>query len=516
MFTLPPLSQETEKIAADKAKLQETQAETTAKILETNKADASADEEYEIVKMKHETALNNMAEEDAAAKAADKIRADGMAKDLEDLKREKAEEEQEGKDIQAAQAKEAADLAEDQKAIQENYETNMKRLEAEATKEKEDLAAAQQKEGAALAAQGKSSRSEVEAQAAAVKSEAEANAKAEADDKAKFDKDADAAKAKAEATAAYNTAEKAKSDAAAAEDAAIKAKFEKVAADDEAAYQTAKGEADVLQDKADNAHKEYLASMQAGRDEQAAADKWESDEIKSLNGGAAQECATDGSECLLKDGACHKIDEVKGPYLGEDLVSCSAVKPAEEAFAGEQWAGIPNDVKDVEPLPPPSSKCQQMKNTLKSGKWKTAMNEYAAKHPLVTIACDTRPDIKMYEKAQAMEEVFKIAQECPKWCVPGSQTSTGVTWSTNGDCIDKSSVAMFKTQIAVLPAWKAWKASEDSTTWLPKDVNAGIATICEQAKGFLAPYLASAAKELPTGVDMSALNAAASTPPAEQ
>merc|ERR1711918_273516 len=39
-----------------------------------------------------------------------------------------------------------------------------------------------------------------------------------------------------------------------------------------------------------------------------------------------KECAIGGSECQTKDGKCHKTTP-KGPFMGDDLVSCSDPKP---------------------------------------------------------------------------------------------------------------------------------------------------------------------------------------------
>merc|ERR1712139_277342 len=58
-------------------------------------------------------------------------------------------------------------------------------------------------------------------------------------------------------------------------------------------------------------------------------------------------------------GSCHKVT-AKGPFMGDDLVSCADKKPAEEADAGLSWAGI------EPPLPP--EKCPPATAACKGGK----------------------------------------------------------------------------------------------------------------------------------------------------
>merc|ERR1711981_102468 len=69
-----------------------------------------------------------------------------------------------------------------------------------------------------------------------------------------------------------------------------------------------------------------------------------------------KECAIDGSECQTKDGKCHKTTP-KGPFMGDDLVSCSKTKPAEEEDAGLGWAGIEPPLP-AESCPKPDAACK--------------------------------------------------------------------------------------------------------------------------------------------------------------
>merc|ERR1712054_31940 len=91
-----------------------------------------------------------------------------------------------------------------------------------------------------------------------------------------------------------------------------------------------------------NAKKQYQAAVKAS--EENSKDM----EIK--------ECAIDGSECQTPDGKCHKTGP-KGPYMGEDLISCANKKPSEDQDSGLSWAGIAPPLA-LPPLPKPSKKCK--------------------------------------------------------------------------------------------------------------------------------------------------------------
>jgi hypothetical protein len=82
--------------------------------------------------------------------------------------------------------------------------------------------------------------------------------------------------------------------------------------------------------------------------------------------GTMRECALDGTECQTPDGKCHKTSK-KGPYMAADLVSCSKVKPKDDADAGLAWAGIEPPLPP-EKCPPPTIKCLHAENACKSNK----------------------------------------------------------------------------------------------------------------------------------------------------
>merc|ERR1711959_263672 len=108
--------------------------------------------------------------------------------------------------------------------------------------------------------------------------------------------------------------------------AATAEKFAKVAAKADRAFEKDMQEAGQKKAKADRAASQEKGSKKAAEkkgkadEKETKASEAEDNEIK--------ECAIDGSECQTKDGKCHKTTP-KGPYMADDLVSCSKTKPAE-------------------------------------------------------------------------------------------------------------------------------------------------------------------------------------------
>merc|ERR1719451_174280 len=199
--------------------------------------------------------------------------------------------------MQAANAK----LKKDQAGINNKYKATMKALAAKNAANQAAAAAAR----AAIAASVKAANKE------AANKTARINKRHAAEQHAKHTADAAYAKKAAADAAALK-----KSRAATAE------KFAKVAAKADRAFEKDMQEAGQKKAKADRA---------ASQEKDTKASEAEDNEIK--------ECAIDGSECQTKDGKCHKTTP-SGPYMADDLVSCSKTKPAEEEDAGLSWAGI--------------------------------------------------------------------------------------------------------------------------------------------------------------------------------
>merc|ERR1711977_329979 len=128
-----------------------------------------------------------------------------------------------------------------------------------------------------------------------------------------------------------------------------------------AAEQAAKHKADTAYAKKAAADAAALKKSRAATAERfakkAAEKKSKADEKETKASEASdeeiKECAIDGSECQSKDGTCHKTTP-HGPYMGDDLVSCSETKPAEEEDAGLSWAGIEPPLP-AESCPKPSA-----------------------------------------------------------------------------------------------------------------------------------------------------------------
>merc|ERR1711981_632550 len=98
-----------------------------------------------------------------------------------------------------------------------------------------------------------------------------------------------------------------------------------------------------------------------------------------------KECAIDGSECQTPDGKCKKTTP-KGPFMGDDLVSCADKKPAEEADAGLSWAGIEPPLPP-EKCPPATAACKAAKKKCSGLKTcKAGMGKGATKG-LIHVGC---------------------------------------------------------------------------------------------------------------------------------
>merc|ERR1712159_920996 len=142
---------------------------------------------------------------------------------------------------------------------------------------------------------------------------------------------------------------------------------------------------------------------------------------------AIKECAIDGSECQTPDGKCKKVTP-KGPFMGDDLVSCADKKPTEEADAGLSWAGIEPPLPP-EKCPPATAACKAAKK--KCGGLKTCKAGMAkgAVKGLIHVGCKGT-------KASLMA-FFAFGAHC---CDPKN-----IGFSDNID--------MFKMQITSMPVY---------------------------------------------------------------
>merc|ERR1712100_99388 len=133
--------------------------------------------------------------------------------------------------------------------------------------------------------------------------------------------------------------------------------FEKKAAAAQADYDAEMAHAATLKKIADEAAAAAAASVKKSEEDQKAADA--AANAADAKDAEDTECAIDGSECRAEDGTCKKISD-KGPYLGDDYVSCSD-KPGDHGgeYGGEAWMGADNAPAAVVPEEP-SDECKKL------------------------------------------------------------------------------------------------------------------------------------------------------------
>jgi len=471
--------QATKDNANDAKKLAEDQLKTTKEVKETNEATAAAEEEYEKLQAEYSAAEHDQNTKNAAAAVAAKARAAKYGKEMASIKGELETETKEGETIQQTMKDDAKKLKQDQKDIVTNYKSTLKTLAKQNAADKAELAGEKAAMQAKLAADLKDSNNNAAAAKAAVAAEKEKNDKDAAAAKAAIKKrygDVAAEHAKAEALHKEHSAQAAAALASTRE--GTQKKFAKEAVKSEAQYQAAMGKAAALKAKADHAHEEWETAMADSDKEQDRMDREGAEEAAA--DAEMAECALDGSECQTDDGKCHKTT-LDGPYMAEDLVSCSDTKPEEQHYAGTSWAGVPPPLPK-EKLPSPSPACEKAKKEFGAGKYGFALNPPGDTAPTVALACHNVPENKLAEKKEALLQYFDMAAECPPWCVPGTATSDGLVADTNGICITGQDTLMFKQQISDLPEWKHMGTNNK----IPG--NAGIMSICKMAKNFVAGF----------------------------
>jgi len=211
-------------------------------------------------------------------------------------------------------------------------------------------------------------------------------------------------------------------------------------------------------------------------------------------------CAMDGSECQDSDGKCKKTDDEKGPYMSDDLVTCTDVKPEDQAFAGESWTGQDNS-NPMTPYPKPTEKCKALKAKFEGSAFGHVLNQ-GATCPMVGLACDNTTETSPAEKKEAFLDYFAMAAECPPWCLPGSETSDGLDQDSWGICLTGDDVGMFANQIKDLPVYTAMGTGDRFPAGPPAD-------LCRMANEFTAGFLAGAATPAPTAAPTN------STPPVD-
>merc|ERR1711959_513660 len=377
-----------------------------------------------------------MAKQGAAAKKASAARLAKYKKEMlanaKAISAGKAKQNKIAADMKAANLK----LAADQKAINAHYKATMAKLAATNAKNQKAFDAAQkesQKKFAAKFAGNKAAAAAAQAAIAASVKAAEQAAKHKAD--SAYEK-----KHKAD-TAALNKAR-----------AATAEKFAKKAAKADRAFQKDMQEAGQKKAKADRA-----AAAERGA-KKAAEQKSKADEKETKASEASdneiKECAIDGSERQTPDGKCHKTTP-KGPFMGDDLVSCSKTKPAEEEDAGLGWAGIEPPLP-AESCPKPDAAC-------------TA----AAK------ACDADGSCKKAKAKGGTKGIVDVGCH-------GGKKGLNAFFAWSSACCDPKNIGfsdnipMFKMQITAMPVYK------NSGTNGRFKANRGAGSVCTMVKSLAA------------------------------
>merc|ERR1719161_1552463 len=359
---------EAKEAGADEAKFTKEESDLTAKAAKLKEASEKLRDAA--------TAANQKAASDAAANAADTMKkAQEAAAATAKAEAAGAKFQAEMKTLQADLAKQDGDAAAATKARIAKVEAELKandEAKAKAEADGKAAAAALKKSGEDLAAEKKKILDDYNSKTAAMGAKLKADtAKLDADHKAmedKFDKmDMDnAAKDKAALDA---TREGTKKD------------FEKKAAAAQADYDAKMAHAATLKKIADEAAAAAAASVKKSEEDQKAADA--AANAADAKDAEDTECAIDGSECRAEDGTCKKISD-KGPYLGDDYVSCSD-KPGDHGgeYGGEAWMGADNAPAAVVPEEP-SDECKKLLDA--NADAKKAM-ENKEDCPVVVAAC---------------------------------------------------------------------------------------------------------------------------------
>merc|ERR1711881_564338 len=398
-----------------------------------------------------------MAHESAAAKAASGRRLAKYKKEM--AANAKAIAAGKAKSAAIANAMKAANakLAKDQAGINAHYKATMKALSAKNAANQKAFNAAAEKSQKSFAAKFAGNKAAADAARAAIAASVKAANKEAAAKTARINKRHAAEQAaKHKADAAY--AKKAAADAAALRKsrAATAEKFAKVAAKADAAFEKDMQEAGQKKAKADRAAAQEKASKKTA-EKNSKADEKET-KASEASDEEIKECAIDGSECQTKDGKCHKTTP-KGPFMGDDLVSCSKTKPAEEEDAGLGWAGIEPPLP-AESCPKPDAACKA-----------------AAK------ACDADGSCKKAKAKGGTKGIVDVGCH-------GGKKGLNAFFAWSSACCDPKNIGfsdnipMFKMQITAMPVYK------NSGTNGRFKANRGAGSVCTMVKS-LASGMAS-------------------------
>jgi colicin import membrane protein len=467
--------------AAAAKKAAEDAADAMKKVEEADAASAAAAAHSLDLQKQYAELQRDLAKQGHAAKKATHERMATLKAEMAANTKKSTELKELGKTIQASMKKEAENLKTTKEDIESTFKAKSAQLKDEEKAKKNELLKEQKASEDAFAKEFKSNADKFAAAKAAIAAQAVQNKK-----------EADAAQAKinkkyAKKKTAMDAANKAWDEKAAldakalkATRAATKAKFEKMAAEADEEYKKQMAAAGRATAAAVHAGKMYEKALKDSKIEDAKVAKITAENEKKDS--EIKACAMDGSECQKPDGKCAKVNKKKGPWVAEDLVSCTDTKPKDQAFAGESWAHIPK------PLPlkkfHPSPKCIELHKKFAAGPYGGSLTMGkigTSKFPLVNVACAkgiTGPK----EHKQAFEDLFDFFAACPPYCLKGTATTDGLAADTHGVCIDPADMAGFKMQITDLPVYKAMGTNDKIPAGPPAD-------LCRMAKSFAAGIL---------------------------
>jgi len=265
-----------------------------------------------------------------------------------------------------------------------------------------------------------------------------------------------AAKIKADhdaADAAWHHEEDLEAQARHASRAKTQAAFAAKAEAEEDAYQATMGEIAQQKAAADHSQHEWEADMDASEEEQKDMDA----ESKADEAADAEiaECATDGTECQEEGGECKNLKD-EGLFMACDGYSCATADPGD---CYHNWAHIP-DALPMTPLKPVTAKCLALRKKI-PGAFAAMIKKFPFEHPLTVIGC---ADADRASKKKALDAFLDSAEECPPFCMPGSQTTTGPgdtahgmqggAQDTNGLCVPEGAMAQVKQNLDDIPVYQ--------------------------------------------------------------
>merc|ERR1711959_392330 len=390
-----------------------------------------------------------MAKQGAAAKKASAARLAKYKKEM--LANAKAISAGKAHQNKIAAAMKAANLklAADQKKLNNQYKATMAKLSATNKANQKKFDAAQKESQKKFAAKFAGNKAAAAAARAAIAASVKAAHKEAAAKTARINRRHAAEQAaKHKADSAYEKKHKADTAALNKARAATAEKFAKKAAKADRAFQKDMQEAGQKKAKADRAAKAEKDGKEKAK-KKGIADEKET-KASTADDLAMKECKIDGSECQTPDGKCHKTTP-KGPFMGDDLVSCADKKPAEEEDAGLSWAGIEPPLP-AEACPKPSAACKSAAAACDANKQCAAAKAKGGTKGIVDVGC--------HGGKGGLNAFFAWAADC---CDPKN-----IGFSDN--------IPMFKMQITSMPVYK------NSGTNGRFKANRGAGSVCTMVK----------------------------------